>query len=443
MNKGENYMSENLNLPVISETVLPLLENITSQLGVPREVLAKDEEILYAWGELPRELKRIPPQLRNELLARMCVAVSTGLFDGAINYVWNASINNLRNKVRDFGYNVVTQIVGKNFDEDSLLDLMDAQLLKLCLELNLISEEGYYFLDQCRDIRNNYSAAHPSISLIDDREVINFISRCAKFALSDVRNPKGVFTGEFIAAIKNNLFSKEQLSTWVNRLKETHDAQRESLFSMLHGIYCDPISKEQHRLNSLNICKVFTNDFTPLTKSHLLKNHYNYQTKGDEKRYNASQIFFEKLGMLSLLNKIEVHIIITRACENLLSVHNGFNNFYNEPPFAERLFELSSQNEIPESAKETFVIAILTCNVGNPYGVSHAAIPYYNKMIRNLTPKEISIMLNILSSNTIVANRIKASSKCKTRYKKALELIDVESLHTSQQNLYSNLMKKL
>lgn len=436
-------MSNSLSLPVINDTVLPFLDNITSQLGVPREVLANDDEILYAWKELPRELERIPLGLRNELLARMCVAVSTGLFDGAINYVWNASINNLRNKVRDFGYNVVTQIVGKAFDEDSVLDLKDAELLKLCLELNLLSEEGFYFLDQCRDIRNNYSAAHPSISLIDDREVINFISRCAKFALSDISNPKGVFIGEFIAAIKSSLFSDEQLSTWVTRLRETHDAQRELLFGMLHGIYCDPNSKEQYRLNSLNICKEFTVDFTSATKSHLLKNHYDYQAKGDEKRYSASQVFFENLGILNLLNNLEIHMIISKACENLLSVHNGFNNFHNEPPFAERLCELSMENEIPDSAKEKFVITVVTCKVGNTYGVSNAAVPFYNRMIRNFTPKEISIMLDILETNTVVARRIKSSSNCRTRYKESLNLIKSESLQASQEITYNKVMKKL
>lgn len=39
-----------------------------------------------------RELREIPPELRGELMARMCVAVSTGLFDGAMNYAWNATV---------------------------------------------------------------------------------------------------------------------------------------------------------------------------------------------------------------------------------------------------------------------------------------------------------------------------------------------------------------
>jgi hypothetical protein len=65
----------------------------------------------------------------------------------------------------------------KSFDETALLDLKDAEVLSLCLKLNLVTEQGYFYLDQCRDIRNNFSAAHPSVGPLDDHEVINFINR--------------------------------------------------------------------------------------------------------------------------------------------------------------------------------------------------------------------------------------------------------------------------
>lgn len=436
-------MSTNVNLPSISERTLPFIEEVISILNVPRNVLASDEEIMYAWSGLPRELRDIPPELRDQLLARMCIAISTGLFDGAINYIWNASINNLRRKVKNFGYNVVSQIIGKDFDEEKLYEKKDAELLKLCLELNLISEDGYYFMDQCRDLRNNYSAAHPSSALLNDREVITYINRCVRFALADTSNPRGVSVSDFIIALKGDRFSEEQLNTWITRLQETHDAQREMIFSMLHGMYCDPNMKEQSRLNALKVCESFKNSFTAETKSNFLKNHYDYQAKGIEKQYKASQIFFEKLGMLSLLNDIEIHSIIETACDNLISVHNGMDNFYNEPPFAKRLLELSSTNEVPDTAKAKFVYSVVMCRVGNPYGVSRAAVMYYDEMIKNFTPKEINMMLNIPTSNTIVKSRIYNYLKCKERYIEALNLLDLTSMQESQENMYRKIISTL
>lgn len=150
-------------LPDVMDNTLPSIGNILSSFGLPREIIASNEEIACAWRELPREISRIPPELRDGLIARMCVATSVGLFDGAINYIWNAVILNLRTRAKNFGLGYIAQVLNKKFEEDDLNDLMDAELLDLCHKLELLSEEGYFFLNQCRDIRNNFSSAHPSI----------------------------------------------------------------------------------------------------------------------------------------------------------------------------------------------------------------------------------------------------------------------------------------
>ena len=121
-------------LPALPASFLPSIEALTNSLGIPRTVLASDEEIQYAWQGLPREIKEIPSELRGELIARMCVAVSTGLFDGAMNYIWNAAILQLRSKVRNFGLPIVAQILQAEFEERHLLELQDSRLLELCLK---------------------------------------------------------------------------------------------------------------------------------------------------------------------------------------------------------------------------------------------------------------------------------------------------------------------
>jgi len=170
-------------LPNSTSLTGQMLNDLTTALGVARTSLASDTQISHAWSNLPRLLGKIPSHHRNETMVRMCVAVSTGLFDAAINYIWNSAVIELRDKVRSFGLSVVHHVTGSTFDEDALLDLKDADLLTLCLKLNLVSEDGYFFLDQRRATRNNFSAAHPSMGTLDEDEFLNFLSRCAKHAL--------------------------------------------------------------------------------------------------------------------------------------------------------------------------------------------------------------------------------------------------------------------
>lgn len=423
-------------LPAVTSVTGQMLTALTTSLGVERSILAADDQIEHAWANLPRLLSRIPPHHRSETLVRMCVAVATGLFDSAINYAWNAAVIELRGKVRRFGLTVIPQVVSKPFDEAALLDLKDADLLALCLKLNLISEEGYFLLDQCRDVRNNFSAAHPSMAALDEDEFLNFLSRVARHALANERNPRGVDIQSFIAAVKAARFTQAQIETWRARIADTFDAQRELLIGMLHGLYCDPSSGEEARVNALTICQAFSATMTPQTQSSLVDRHQDYRAKGDEVRHTASQQFFERLHFLSLLGDTEVHSLITSASKNLLSVHNSMNNFYNEPPFADRLAGLAEQNRIPESAQYEFVDAVVTCATGNRYGVSHAAMPAYAAMIRSFSPAEIRIMLDLPNGQTVVANRIRSYRDCRSRFKTLVELLDPRSISTSARSAY-------
>jgi hypothetical protein len=440
---GEIIPINRHSLPEVMDNTLPSIGNILRSFGLPREVIASNEEIEYAWRELPREISRIPTELRDGLIARMCVATSVGLFDGAINYMWNAVVLNLRTRAKNFGLGYISQVLNKKFEEEDLNDLMDSELLDLCHKLELLSEEGFFFLDQCRDIRNNFSSAHPSIAQIDDRELINFISRCCKHGISADYTLQGIHIADFIDTIKANKLGQDAIEAWKENLENTFPAQRALLIPMLHGVYCDPGSKEHARLNALSICQNTQELFDSKIESAFIDQHNKYISKGDEERTKASRQFFQRMDLLNLLTNAERHSIVRNACASLYRVHQGFDNFYNEPPFARNLVEITETTRVPDSAKEEFVHTVVTCYVGNPYGVSNAAVKYYEEMIKRFTPKEIEIMINIPTTNTTVANRIRSHSRCKRRFVEAIELIDEDSFSTSQLVKLKRIKKKM
>ena len=431
-----------INLPAVIDNTLPVLDQLTDALGMSRDILASRQEIETAWNNLPGVMNKIPPALRAEGLARMCVAVAAGLFDSAINYIWNTSIIELREKVKRFGLPVVEQLLSKsNFDEQALLDLKDSDLLSLCLKLNLVTEDGYFFLDQCRDIRNNFSAAHPVVGKIDDHEFIAFANRCAKYALGDEHNSVGVDISSFMTAVKGAKFSEEQKDQWVQRIERTHEAQQYLLFGTLHGIYSDSASVELSRVNALMIAAEFAPHFTPKAKSDLINRHHDYIARGDEKRHKASQQFFERLSMLALLGEHEFHSLLSNASKRLLGVHQAMDNFRNEPPFAERLLQLTQQGAIPDTAKEELVAVVVTCAVGSPYGISNAAAPHYYNIIQGFSPNEVGIMLGLPAQKLIVSERLKSHGNCRTRFKKLVGLIDPSSVPTKSASVYKHWTK--
>ncbi|MYA89278.1 MAG: hypothetical protein F4X97_12670 [Boseongicola sp. SB0662_bin_57] len=428
-------------LPPITNETDQLLTQVTSTLGVPRDVLPEKAQIDHIWENLPKLLSKIPAELRDESMIRLCIAVSVGLFDSAINYVWNSTIVELRHKVIGFGLPIVAQLTSKSLDDEKLEEMMDHDLLKLCLELNLIAEDGYFKLDQCRAIRNSFSAAHPAVGALDEYEVVNFISRCARAALSDVNVPAGVNFNELITAIKSAQFNNDQKTHWTSAIQGTHSAQRELIATALHGMYCDETLGQSARANCTTLfSSVIGLDGIP---SAIIDQHQTYVGKGEESKASASRDFFTKFGMLDLLSEAEKHSIVSTACDRLYAAHKGMNNFYNEPPFAARLQEIVEASVVPDSVRLKFVETVVSCAIGNQFGVSWAAAPHYKSMIKEFSPKALEMMFSIPNSKTLVANKIKSFSACRKRYAELVGLLPGASIPTALQTAYNSWMDEL
>ena len=160
------------------------------------------------------------------------------------------------------------------------------------------------------------------------------------------------------------------------------------------------------------------------------------KTRGDKARQAALQQFFEKLALLQLRNAPEQHAIVSHACHLLMAVHQAWDNFFNEPPFAELLAELASQIAIPDTAQAEYVAAVVTCATGNTYGVSNAACPHYFKMIRGFSQREIILMLELPRSNTTLAMRLQSSERCRIRFRTLVNLLDPGSIPASHRPIY-------
>ncbi len=432
-----------IKLPMVTNNTSEYLKTITSSLSVPRDILASDEDIKEAWLRLPRVLSKIPKELITKWVAKMCIAVSTGLFDSWINYIWNESIIELRKKIITFWLANVWEILNKrNFDEKWLNDLRDSELLNLCLDLNLITEEWFFYLDQCRDIRNNFSVAHPTIWELDDNELINFTNRCVKYALSNDNNLVWININEFLTSLKESKFNDVQLDLWCDRLKQTYEAQRELLFWTLYSLYCDPDSNEGSRINAINIFLKLKKLLSPLIKSDLLEKHQKYKAKWIINSLTASQQFFERLSILDLLWDSEQHALIKKACDNLMDSHLWMNNFYNEPPFAERLQEITKNIQVPDSIKYYFIETIFICWIWNWFWVSNKALPFYEEMVSNLSPREISILFEMIENDkSNLWSRLKYWWNRKNFFKKLLLLIDEKSIPIKLKNVYNKWIK--
>ena len=80
---------------------------------------------------------------------------------------------------------------------------------------------------------------------------------------------------------------------------------------------------------------------------------------------------------------------MSEALQVLTSAHHGMNNFYNEPVPARRVLNLAGeQGDVPASIRQHYVRTVIDCYLGNGYGVSNAALPYYQQMVTRFSSQD-------------------------------------------------------
>lgn len=430
--------------PTIFQQSEDSLSKLTMALNLPREILPASKDIDHVINELPELLGNMREDIRDEKIVKLCLASGVGLFDAAVNYIWDQTVIELRKKIIRFGLDVVSEILEKKYEEKDVNELQDSTLLDICLTLQIINDEGYYYLSQCRDMRNNCSAAHPSIGKIDKYELVNYINRCIKFALSeDLIEVVGISIKDLLPVLSEKTFTSDQLSFWNQRIEDSNSIQKIALFKMLHGKYCDPKSSSIVRGNILSLsiqCKSLISD---KAIGEIINCYNNYVGKNDEKRKAASEEFLTKVGLFDSLNITIQHTIISRLCKQLYNTHFSLNNFYNEPPYADYLCFVSEQAEIPDTVKAEFVEVVVYCAVGNPYGVSNLAIPSYHKMVQEFSPKEIEYMIKMEQNDSYFHSLLRNNANCKSRFKMLLNMVNISLLTPAMLAEYNALVKTL
>ena len=118
-------------------------------------------------------------------ISKFFAAVGAGLFDAALNYLWNETIVNLRYKVIRFDLEYFYDSVVTDSDrrskfksEEDLKKLDDWELIRGCRETGILSDIGFKHLDYIRDMRNFASAAHPNHNQLTGLQIVSWLETC-------------------------------------------------------------------------------------------------------------------------------------------------------------------------------------------------------------------------------------------------------------------------
>ncbi|ADN37242.1 conserved hypothetical protein [Methanolacinia petrolearia DSM 11571] len=397
-------------------------------------------------GNMPNIIDHLSPEQRQRALyiSKFIASCGVGLFDSALNYLWNETIVNLRNKVAlfdlDYFYDSILSNSKKRheFKSDKDLEKLDDwELIKGCRDTGIITDIGYKHLDYIRDMRNFASAAHPNHTRITGLQLLGWLETCIIEVLA--KEPEGpvLEIKKLLANVRNHKLTKSDAEAIKINIKRMPQDLNHSLLRALFGMYVDDSQDIAVRKNVELIVKDVWNYSDKETKNSIAYKYAVFSANAELSKKELAKKFLSIVDGLGYISEDLKAIEIGEICEDLIRSHYGYNNFYTEEPHAKQLIKyVLPSGDIPSIIRYPYVKSLIICRLGNIYGVSHSALPYYNQMIELFQDSEFNELLKLLDDKEIInifndGNRAKkfmellASLKDKTKSEKIKKAFNI------------------
>lgn len=387
------------------------LEDYLLNVGLPvSDVVASIAERKKVIAQLADALEILPrlDRAKAHYLSRFTIAIAAGLFDGALNYLWDETVRALRRQIISFDiqyfYSVAEKISSryKSLAKPEEIDqVSEHDLLEGCRRIGLVTDVNYQRLEHVNYMRNHASAAHPNDNEIDGYEMLGWLSVCLKHAITAEPDHSLISIKQLLQNIRTVSIPVDDFSVIGSDLAKQPQERIDDFLWTLFGIYTDDKSAQHARDNIEGISPSVWIAATEDRKYEIGARFGVFRKNGDVSKKDACHKFLEVVGGLAYKDEDSLAGELIEKLENLYRAHFGSNNFYNEYPHAKALNDsLPATGKIPRAARAMWVKVISICYVGNGHGyrqgVDEQALPYYQTYINNFTESEAVEFIKLL-----------------------------------------------
>ena len=377
--------------------------------GLPSEnIIASVEERQNIMEMLPGLIASIPDEQKRDAtyLSRFVAGAAIGLFDASLNYVWDEVVVSLRKKIVFFGLdtfydNAVADKVRDQYkNEDDLSGIKDRTMLETLKKLEWISNVVYLKLCHILDMRNQIGASHPNTYDINSFELLGWLKTCVTEVINDQPSSSAVHVKKIVEQIKKSTgpLDKVTVESIGNAVAQFSSAMSGTLLKSLFGIFVAENTSVEARKNILLLSKEIWKYCRDDIKYDLGEKKLLFRNNLQQDKENLAYKFLENCNGLPYLSLTERSLEISSLCDDLYSVHNGWDNFYHEPPIAREIMKyISSSSDIPKDREVKLINTFLECRIGREVaycsGVSQGSVIYYESLFKMLTEDQIKITL--------------------------------------------------
>jgi hypothetical protein len=348
-------------------------------------------------------------------LSRFTIAIAAGLFDGALNYLWDETVRALRQQVIAFDiqyfYSVAEKVNSryKSLSKPEDIDqISEHDLLEGCRRIGLVSDVNYHRLEHVNFMRNHASAAHPNDNEIDGHEMLGWLSVCLKHAITAKPDHSLISIKQLLQNIRTVPIPCGDFRAICSDLAKQPQERIDDLLWTIFGIYSDVKSSQHTRDNIEGISPSVWTAATEDRKYDIGARFGVLRKNGEVAKKESCQKFLEVVNGLAYKDEDSLAGELIEKLENLYRAHFGSSNFYNEYPHAKALHDsMPASGKIPRAARAMWVKVISMCYIGNGHGyregVDEQALPYYQNYVSNFTEADAVEFVKLFMEPEFVA----------------------------------------
>lgn len=437
-------MSENKSeLQVLkSYEVIPFtnFELYLQELGLPHEgIIAPDSERKTMSMILPQTIQQLSPQTKREAvyLSKFVASSAIGLYDAALNYLWNEVVVSLRQKVNIYGLDLFYDAaVGGELREtyntfEDLSSIKDNTLIDTCRKLELISDILHAKLKHILFMRNNIGASHPNEETIRTFELVGWLETCVKDVIDDRPSEAAIFVQQLIVNLKNDSLELDtpRLEQIQENLQRQHSRISGNLLVTLFSIFTRQNTSPNVRKNILKLAPIVW-DISPENKKYEIGFKLDqFAVNLDETTLALGNSFLEKCNGNSFKSEGTRSRELNELLNRLLETHYAWDNYHYEVPIARQIKRyINEETHILASIEDKLIKTILICRIGNgndyKTGVSPGAKGIYDELIKLFNSKQVNKLLKFLKEPEI--KNMLSNSNCIFHTKELLRLINLD-----------------
>lgn len=361
-------------------------------------------------------------------VSKFIAAAASGLFDAALNYLWDETVFELRKRIarHDLDYFFDLAVTNpekrkKLSTEDDLAKLDDNELVRGAAEVGLISDLGYKHLDFIRYMRNWASAAHPNQNQITGLQLIGWFETCIKEVITLPETNATAQIRKLLANVRANALdaagAKQVSAFFVDLTGE----QCSNLMLGFFGIYTNDQTIPQARVNVHLLAPMLWPLVDEDTKKGFGVRYGQFTANNDLGKAKWAREFLDAVGGASYIPDGIRAAEIGTAIDELLAAHNGWNNFNIEPSFARRLETLvGDKGDVPSQVAGRYVEALVDVYLTNGNGESWSADPVYKRLLAKLDSTQ-ALLAALSFRRKSIGSKLQFT-KCQVKFREVVAL---------------------